>query len=116
MAAADPWGSATDSHGGLCFCSDNLVNGPRLIDPHVFWLFPAANVAAPACGMEGIRSLMGSGALPADGIGLTVIALIGCHVLDATMAMFAVVPGDECQNPLAGRLFSCKNPQTVWLG
>ena len=98
---------------GPVFCSSSLVNGPRLIDPDDFWLFPAANVAAPACGMERIRFLIGSGALPADGICLTVMALIGRHVLDATMAMIAVVPGDECQNPLAGCLVICKSANGI---
>lgn len=52
-------------------------------------------------------------AAPKNGMLLPIMALRGCHELDAAMAVFRVVPSHEAQHPLTGLLDRCK--RLLWV-
>ena len=84
-----------------------------LIDPHHYWLAPAAGGLAPAVWV-GLASLfVDLGAFPADGDGGTAVALVRCDELDAAVTVAVVVPVHKSRYPLARLRLAGERPAWV---
>ncbi len=82
-----------------------------LIDPHHYWLAPAAGGLAPAF-LVGLASFfVDLGALPADCDGGTAVTLVRRYKLDA--AVTVVVPVHKCRYPLTCLRLAGERPTGV---
>ena len=72
-----------------------------LVDPHHYWLAPAASGLAPAVWV-GLASLfVDLGSLPADCDGGTAVAMVRHYEFDAAMKVAVVVPIHKSRYPLS---------------
>ncbi len=84
-----------------------------LIDPHHYWLAPAASGLAPAVWV-GLASLfVDLGAHPADCNGGTAVTLVRRDELDAAVTVAVVVPVHKSRYPLACLRLAGKRPAGV---
>ena len=86
-----------------------------MVDLDHLGLLPAAWWPAPALRMPAVSLLVGLLTDGADRIGLAVVTLIGRYVLDATVAMLAVVPLHKAINPDSYRDQIPEAPQRIAL-
>jgi hypothetical protein len=110
-------GPGTDSHGGLSceFSGCGRFGGSGMVDLDHLGLLPAAWWPAPALRMPAVSLLVGLLTDGADRIGLAVVTLIGRHILDAAVAMLAVVPLHKAINPGSYRNQIPEAPQRIAL-
>ena len=72
-----------------------------LIDPHHYWLAPAASGLAPAVWVGLAGFLVDMVALKADGDGGTAVTLVRRDEFDAAVTVAVVVPVHKSRYPLA---------------
>ena len=72
-----------------------------LVDPHHYWLAPAASGLAPAVWVGLAGFLVDMGALKADGDGGTAVTLVRRDEFDAAVTVAVVVPVHKSRYPLA---------------
>src|SRR5690606_25540196 len=86
----------------------------RRVYPHLANWVPIPRVAAFPTFRHGLfRRFVDGAAAFKNGVLLPIMSLLGCHELDAAMAVFRVVPSHEAQHPLAGLLDRCK--RLLWV-
>jgi len=86
-----------------------LVSFWWLVDPHPYWLAPAASGLAPAFWV-GLASLfVDLGAFPADGDGGTAVALVRCDELGAATHSQASALLANGRLGLSGRYLAVRN-------
>src|SRR5690606_29405596 len=87
----------------------------RRVYPHLANWVPIPRVAAFPTFRHGLfcRFVDAAAALK-NNVLLPIMALRGCHELDAAVAVLGVVPGHEAQPPLAG-LFD-RRKRLLWIG
>ena len=84
-----------------------------LVDPHHYWLAPAASGLAPAVWV-GLASLfVDLGALPADCDGGIAVTLVRRYEFDAAMTVAVVVPVHKSRYPLACLRLAGERPARV---
>ena len=77
------------------------MRGPGMVDLHNLGLFPAAWLLAPALRVPLTSFVIGLLPNGTDRVRLTIMTLIGRHILDAAMSVFVVVPPDKAIDPAA---------------
>jgi len=85
----------------------------RWIDPNHFWLTPTADWSWPSPWIELSGSFVDDSAMSTDLEGLTAMALVWRHELDAAMAVAAVEPVSKWRHPLVGLLLA--GEWTAWV-